>query len=614
MRFKALLQEKKPYIKKTLRLSAVLTLLSLALGICVLVLTVTPTDFSLIKILITDIGAVFFNTLPLLCIMALLYCAFGRLWLAFLITSLLGTAIAEINRFKITFRGDPFVFEDILLISEAEDMLGKYKLFLDGATAAVLLFIAAATAAVFFIPRIKLKRRGIRAAGAVLALAALLISCRVFCFSDSVYNPEIHTEFGGEHNESARYMSGGTVYSFIKSIPEAFLLKPEGYSEEKEEKIYSNFENVPLSESNRVNIISVMFEAYNDLSDFGVIDFETDPYENFHRLRDDSYSGKLYTNIFAGGTVETERSFLTGYSDIRLKKGGGSSFVRYFGEQGYFTEAMHPGYGWFYGRDEKNMLLGFDAFKCFENTFEALDEKTLKAPKYQGMISNTDLVGMITESCDGVLKKGKNYFNFSVTYENHGPYGTERISDKTFAVRKKGYTEAEYNILNNYLSGIYSTDAAIKELRDYADKSEEPIVLILFGDHNPWLGDNNSVYGMLGISLDLNTEQGAKNYYQTPYLIYANKAAKEKTGKSFCGEGATISPMFLMAEYFDYINADGSPYLNYLKELKAQLDVINEEYVKYNGEFISRNSAEAQMLLAEQSRMEYYVKSIKAVS
>ena len=43
---------------------------------------------------------------------------------------------------------------------------------------------------------------------------------------------------------------------------------------------------------------------------------------------------------------------------------------------------------------------------------------------------------------------------------------------------------------------------------------------------------------MLGIDLDVSTLEGFYNYYATPYIMYANDAAKQITGNQFVGEGA----------------------------------------------------------------------------
>ena len=48
---------------------------------------------------------------------------------------------------------------------------------------------------------------------------------------------------------------------------------------------------------------------------------------------------------------------------------------------------------------------------------------------------------------------------------------------------------------------------------------DEPCVVVAFGDHKPWLGEENSVYEMLGIDLDVSDLEGFYDYYATPYII-----------------------------------------------------------------------------------------------
>ena len=180
-------------------------------------------------------------------------------------------------------------------------------------------------------------------------------------------------------------------------------------------------------------------------------------------------------------------------------------------------------------------------------------------------------------------------------------------------MKKEGYTDAEYNIINNYLYHISKTDRAIEKLRTYIDQQEEPIVLILFGDHNPWLGDNNSVYEMLDIDLNLDTTVGAENYYQTPYLVYANTSAKKMYGKSFSEQENTISPMFLMNEVFEYIGIEGSAYLNYLQDIKEEYSIINTVYTGESDDLFLTCELTDDKTLIEQERVEYYMKNVKSV-
>ena len=80
-------------------------------------------------------------------------------------------------------------------------------------------------------------------------------------------------------------------------------------NEKQVKTILSNYEEVDMPEEKKVNIVSIMLEAYCDLSVYDGITFSVDPYQNFHKLQEISCHGSLYTNIFAGGTIATERSF-----------------------------------------------------------------------------------------------------------------------------------------------------------------------------------------------------------------------------------------------------------------------------------------------------------------
>lgn len=109
---------------------------------------------------------------------------------------------------------------------------------------------------------------------------------------------------------------------------------------------------------------------------------------------------------------------------------------------------------------------------------------------------------------------------------------------------------------------------------------------------------------MLGINLDLGTTEGAKNYYQTPYLVYANSSAKQMYGKSFSEEGNTISPMFLMNELFEYLGVEGPAYLNYLQDMKEEYSILNTVYSGNGDELVMTSDLSEDQRLVEQKLVE----------
>ena len=118
---------------------------------------------------------------------------------------------------------------------------------------------------------------------------------------------------------------------------------------------------------------------------------------------------------------------------------------------------------------------------------------------------------------------------------------------------------------------------------------------------------------MLDIDLNLDTTVGAENYYQTPYLVYANTSAKKMYGKSFSEQENTISPMFLMNEVFEYIGIEGSAYLNYLQDIKEEYSIINTVYTGESDDLFLTCELTDDKTLIEQERVEYYMKNVKSV-
>ena len=91
-------------------------------------------------------------------------------------------------------------------------------------------------------------------------------------------------------------------------------------------------------------------EAYGDLSVYPQIEFdsENDPYAALNCIKKISYYGNLLTDIFAAGTVRTERRFITGADTYPSLRKNTYSYARYFADQGYRVEGSHPAYSWFY--------------------------------------------------------------------------------------------------------------------------------------------------------------------------------------------------------------------------------------------------------------------------
>lgn len=538
------------------------------------------------------------NTLPILLLELLLYCLIGRAWIAFLSTAVPVLAASAGNYFKIIFRDDPFICSDVSAIGTALKFTGNYRISVDKRLLFCIVCVVLGTLFLFFFVRgrARFKRR--------LCAAVLLLACMyptyILCSDDNIYAASNSDSIDG-WSQTSYYISRGFVYPFLHSVKTAFPEKPEGYSDEAALEILNSYTDEDIPEDKKVNVIGIQLEAFNDLTTIGFEGISDEVYADFHQLESESYCGNLVTNIFAGGTVHTERCFLTGDFSLDDFRSDTGSYVRYLKSQGYYTEGSHSCYGWFYNRQNINYYLGFDNYWFYENRYSALSD---------GLISYDDtlipdILNLYQESDESVP-----YFSFSVTYQGHGPYSGNSLTwgDKYW---NGAYTDEQtYYILNNYLGSVENTGKNLLWLANQLKDDDAPVVLVIYGDHNPWLGNSNSVYNDLGIDLDTSTETGFYNYYDTRYLIWANDAAKEVLGNDFVGEGPDISPCFLMNLLFQECGwGGGSAYMQYANEVMDSVSVIttNGHFVE-NGQLCTALSDSDQELIDKFRIIQYYRK------
>ena len=468
----------------------------------------------------------------------------------------------------------------------------------------MLLCVAFGFVALRFLVRGRPRVRGRILGG--LAGAAAIAALLPTLLSSSVYNGKAayYDRLSNRWSSTQQYIAHGFVYPFLYSINEAVETPPSGYDEKEAAAVLGRYEDGDIPEDKKVNIVAVMLEAYSDFTRFGMPELATDVYEVWHQLEAEGYSGTLVDNIFAGGTIDTERCFLTGYSNLTNFRTRTNSYVWYLRQQGYTVEGMHPCYAWFYNRQNVNEDLGFTDYYFVENYFTQFTGGGVA-------LDNIFFPELLKAYQEGTASDAP-YFNFSVTYQGHGPYPSDQcqwgeLGD--FVVNDGTYTQEEQTILENYFGSIYDTNQHLKELTDYLREDEEPVVLVLFGDHNPWMGDGNTVYEAMGLNLDLSTEEGFYNYYSTNYIIWANDAAKEVLGSDFVGQtGPTISPTFLMNEVFELCGWEGPAYLQAAGEVMEQVPVINTATGLYveNGVLTDTLSAEGQALVDRFNDLQYY--------
>ena len=568
----------------------------------------------------------FLNWLPIALLTAAFAFAFRNVFFSSALVGLIVGAMSLINRVKLTIRGEPFVPRDISLIKEAADAAGSYDMTLPWFQIGCLVVMTA----VFIVLGVLLplkksedapKKRGalVRVMGFVLCLAVLVGAVGLVYSSTDLYNSFETTE---PYNLSSVNNELGFVYYFCYHFSTYKIEKPEGFDRDEAASWETGYESAP--DAADVNVVFVMNEAFSDILNEDVFVFPEgeNPMEVYNTLAEgeNAWAGHIVVPYFAGGTADTEFDVASGMQTNLLNPAAPSltafrtvnrdldSIFRVFGADGYTSCFMHPGQSWFYNRENVYDWFGADE-SFFVEDFDAeykgswvTDESVLR-----------ELVSRFEEKSAG----GGLDFTYAVTIQNHMSYTAEKYGDY---VCPEVETTAELSpeiqtAVNVYAEGIRDANAMLEDLTEFYSAQDEPVLLVFFGDHLPYLGDNRQGYAELGLPA-ANVAGGEDPFaaYTAPVLFWCNDAAAEALDFANAIEAldlpadGRISACYLGAAVLELTGrGEVSPWFAFLNEMRRELPVLhNGYYESADGEITTEPTAEEAALVSRMRCWAYY--------
>lgn len=568
----------------------------------------------------------FLNWLPIALLTAAFAFAFRNVFFGSALVGLIAGAMSLINRVKLTVRGEPFVPRDISLIKEAADAAGSYDMSLPWFQIGCLVVMTA----VFIVLGVLLplkkgedapKRRGVlvRVIGFVLCLAVLVGAVGLVYSSDDLYNSFETTE---PYDLSSVNNELGFVYYFCYHFSTYKIEKPEGFDREEAASWETGYESAP--DAADVNVVFVMNEAFSDILNEDVFVFPEgeNPMEVYNTLAEgeNAWAGHIVVPYFAGGTADTEFDVTSGMQTNLLNPAAPSltafrtvnrdldSIFRVFGADGYTSCFMHPGQSWFYNRENVYDWFGADE-SFFVEDFDA---------EYKGSwVTDESVLQELVSRFEEKSAGGGLDFTYAVTIQNHMSYTAEKYGDY---VCPEVETTAELSpeiqtAVNVYAEGIRDANALLEDLTEFYSEQDEPVLLVFFGDHLPYLGDNRQGYAELGLPA-ANVAGGEDPFaaYTAPFLIWCNDAAAEALDFETAIESldlpndGRISACYLGAAVLELTGrGEVSPWFAFLNEMRRELPVLhNGYYESTDGEITTEPTAEEAALVSRMRCWAYY--------
>ena len=568
----------------------------------------------------------FLNWLPIALLTAAFAFAFRNVFFSSALVGLIAGAMSLINRVKLTIRGEPFVPRDISLIKEAADAAGSYDMTLPWFQIGCLVVMTAVFIALGVLLPLKKsedapKKRGalVRVMGFVLCLAVLVGAVGLVYSSTDLYNSFETTE---PYNLSSVNNELGFAYYFCYHFSTYKIEKPEGFDRDEAASWETGYESAP--DAADVNVVFVMNEAFSDILNEDVFVFPEgeNPMEVYNTLAEgeNAWAGHIVVPYFAGGTADTEFDVASGMQTNLLNPAAPSltafrtvnrdldSIFRIFGADGYTSCFMHPGQSWFYNRENVYDWFGADE-SFFVEDFDAeykgswvTDESVLR-----------ELISRFEEKSAG----GGLDFTYAVTIQNHMSYTAEKYGDY---VCPEVETTAELSpeiqtAVNVYAEGIRDANAMLEDLTEFYSEQSEPVLLVFFGDHLPYLGDNRQGYAELGLpAASVTGGEDPFAAYTAPVLFWCNDAAAEALDFANAIEAldlpadGRISACYLGAAVLELTGrGEVSPWFAFLNEMRRELPVLhNGYYESADGEITTEPTAEEAALVSRMRCWAYY--------
>ncbi|WP_052131413.1 LTA synthase family protein [Planococcus sp. CAU13] len=521
--------------------------------------------------------AFFFNFMIVFSLFILLLGIFNRFFVSFIVTNALVLVLAVFSFYKFSFLGEFLYPWDLMLYNNILNLLPNLSESIN-MTQVVLVFasmiIVVSAISAFLI--IKKPKRWIRLHPWVRILFVGLGTAylSIFIFYRSIPEAEATLKEAGVTNmtfdQSRNYKTNGFLLTFLLNMQSAIVLPPRGYSENNIMEIVDELaepEQQSTDTENQVqpNIIVIMSESFWDPTSIEGMQFNKDPMPNIRELQ----IGQILSPTFGGGTSNVEFEVLTGFTNMFLPPGSVpyQQYIKkeipampgYLNSLGYQTTAIHPYPKWFWNREEVYQHLGFEKFIDIDGFVE---------PVYKGpFVSDQQVTETIIEEIEASDEPS---FVYVVTMQNHTGYDEDKYPEFTVEVEiPEGMAPVFGPMTRAYAQGVADADEAFRNLLDHYEASDEPTVVVFFGDHLPALGHDYAFFKQSGYVPDGAGETNWELEDQlkmktTPLVIWNNFDADVP-------DLGTISTSFLAPAIYDVAGIEKPLYHQVLESFQKQM-------------------------------------------
>jgi len=456
-----------------------------------------------------------------LCVAYMLFALSKRIWIFCLIHALIMGILYVGNAVKISFFGGPIMPDDVYALRSLLLILEGWRFF-----AAAIPLAAIASLLLF--------NFSMRHWSAYLStLIILLLSIMLVYKPASIVTP-IDKYFGNSvWDQRSNYLwHGATLYTLQEGARYFALadVPPDPDKvQEASERLLANAVKKE-TEANAFtprNVHIVLLESFWDPNGLKKARFNQNPLSpDFRKLWKNADYSHALTPVFGGYTANSEFEVLCGFPVIkdnvkfeRQLLNDVPCLPHILHDKGYRTVASHPNVPVFWNRVNAYRRMGFETYWSQQDF--VLDDMNRE------FLADSSLYRQVFEKISEPLATKQPILDYIVTYFGHWNYPLSKSRPNKIT------SPSKVEDVTAYANTAYYKSRELMAFVEQMRKRDPDGIIIVFGDHLPFLGENFEGYidsGVLAENRSSFTPEMFKFYVTTPMIIIDGKRGPLKIG------------------------------------------------------------------------------------
>jgi len=268
------------------------------------------------------------------------------------------------------------------------------------------------------------------------------------------------------------------------------------------------------------NVHMIVLESFWDAKLLTGSGLTKDPLDRrFRRLWNQAGGSRALSPVFGGHTANAEFEALCGFPvlhegvvfESRLRRDA-PCLPRLMGQAGYQTIASHPNDAAFWNRLNAYRRVGFETYWSDRDfTLDDMNEEFL---------ADSSLYAQVLEKIAPLRETGTPTFNYVLTFFGHVGYPLNEARPPVVG------DDGEVWLVGPYANTVHYKSKELMDFLEVLRKRDPEALIVIFGDHLPFLGFNHAGYtqaGLLAADRGEFTAEMFRTVSATPLIVIDGK-------------------------------------------------------------------------------------------